>query len=888
MKKRNIQNYINKCPAYIWCGIILIIMSIIMFHDFLFGNKYFLFPNNMIDATSQFYPSYIELAEKWAEKKSFQWFSMASGWGRTISVNNPFDFLVIAFGKENVAMMMGIVVVIRLIIAGTIFSAFLECKKMNRFTAIAMGICYAFSTQVFVGGCWKTQAELAIITAIFLLAIEKVKSQRKWFGVIVGLCFMELCLSLYFKLTLMAFLFLYIVAEHFMESENKTKKFSFKAKIIFGSVVIISGMIMFVAVFPQLREVLHSVRFQEGIASFGEAWKKTFSLVNAKILVTTFLRTISPNILGTSDERTYYGSETGRYLDDGSFYCGILVLLVLFYVFKKEKKRRNIVITFALVGCGILIVCPAVRLLANGFAGETFKLTRMWGTLILIYIEAYALEEIFADREKFSLRKLVIMWGCLGSISLIIIMLKMSDKIYLKEYILYLIFSSVYILIFVGYKKEWLSENKIKCIIIGVIGIEMLALNYPFVNNSDAVTREEWENGYYNDGTEEAISSVEEASDFYRVDKSYCSVFLNDAQAQKYNGTMYYIGGIGSDSQTEFLKKFGLPLLNNMSGYCYGTYGYPEIESLMSVKYIVTQGNTNVSYGFEEKNSLEGKTIYENTNWLPFGFCYDKIMTSSQLEKIAPERRKEYLLDYLVVDQEVEEMKIENPVKISVTEQEPQEQLKIDNYVTGTVIEVPQNTENDTIVIKVKNDDEVAILAGWSSQGSFENNLRFANVYEENGTGEVVLSNQKDVQYIILYDQFGEEGKTLDEVEISIYNTEQYYKKYAECISERKESALTLESYSDEYIKGTIENKKNQLLFISIPYSADFEYYVDGEKAEKIRADYAFTAIYLEKGEHTIEMVCKKGYISKRECVLLVLLVTACIGGIRKITKKFS
>lgn len=884
MKKRNIQNYINKCPAYIWCGIILIIMSIIMFHDFLFGNKYFLFPNIVTDGTSLFYPSYVELAERLVDSKGFQFFSFASSWGKTVSLTNPFGLLIIAFGKENVAYMIGIVTVLRLILAGSIFSAFLEHKGMSRFTTTLLGVCYAFSTQVFAIGCWSTQAELAIITALFLLAIEKFKKNKKWFGFVVASCLAFLCLNLYYLLTLGAFLVLYIIADYVIFNE-KEKKMSSRT-LVKTLAIIICLIVGGLFVCFHFSDIFQSTRFQQGVQSLGEAWEKMFSKLNIKVIVTAFLRTLAPNILGIPGENIYYGSETGWYIGDGSYYCGILVLLVCLNVFGSEK-RKNWIFSIALLGCGSVVLCPAVRLITNGFADQSFKLTRMWVTVILLYIAAYALEEIFKNRTDFKLVRVVAVWGVLGIVSLILAMSKMNGKIYIWDYSLYLIFSFVYIIFFVAYKKGWIKPNKVKYLILCVTCIELLTLNYKFVNNSDAVEKSEWENGYYNDGTEEIIDSIKEENEFYRVDKSYCSVLLNDGLVQNYNGTMYSMGGIGNDNQMDFLKKFSLPLFNNMREFCYGSYGYPEVEALMSVKYIVTQGNMNTSYGFEEKNSLDGKTIYENTNWLPLGFCYDKIMTSSQLEQIAPEKRKEYLLDYLVVDQEVEGMKAEIPIKSSDKEQQPREQLIIDNYVTGTVIEVPENAENDIISVRVKNNNEIAILVGWSSQGNWENNLRFANVYEENGVTEVVLSNQKDVQYIILHDQTGKKEQILDEVQVSIYDSEQYYKKYMEFISKKKESALELESYSDEYVKGTIENKENQLLFISIPYNAEFEYYVDSEKVEKIQSDYAFTAIYLEKGAHTVEMVYKKRYISKVECVLLILLITACIGGISKIIKKY-
>lgn len=891
MKKRNIQNYINKCPAYIWCGIILIIMSIIMFHDFLFGNKYFLFPNIVTDMIGQIYASYVELAEKLADSKNFQWFSFASAWGRDISVSNPFVLLIVAFGKENVAYMLGIVTVLRLILAGSIFSAFLEYKGMSRFTAILLGICYAFSTQVFVGGCWRTQAELAVITALFLLTIEKYRRNRKWLGLVVAACFAILCLSLYYLLTLGAFLILYIIAEYVISHENEKKK----KKISTGTIVKISVIVVIclivggILLYFKLSNIFQSTRFQLGVESLGEAWEKTFSKLNIKIVVTTFLRTLSPNILGIPGENTYYGSETGWYINDGSYYCGILILLICLNAFGREK-RRNWFFFIALLGCGTVILCPAVRLITNGFADQSFKLTRMWGTVILLYIVAYALEEIFKNRTDFKLKRVVGVWGILGIMSLILAITRMRGKVYSWDYGLYLIFSFIYVVLLIAYKRGWIKPNKVKCLILCVTCIEVLTLNYKFVNNSDAIEKSEWENGYYNDGTEEIINSVAEENEFYRVDKSYCSEFLNDAQAQNYSGTMYYIGGIGSDSQTEFLKKFCLPLMNNMKGFCYGTYGYPEVESLMSVKYIVTQGNPNSSYGFEVKNTLGNKAIYENENWLPLAFGYDKVMTSSELEKISPEQRKRYLLDYVITEQEIKGIDAESTegTERDRQRQEPIEQYKIENYILGTVIDVPFNDEDSTIVVKVRNTQEVGIQLCWGVYGNWENNYKFTNLYKENGVAEITLDEQQKVEQIILYNQEVSVGGVVDEVEISIYDSDSYYEDYRENVEERRKNALEIESYSQEYITGSIVSDTNQLLFISIPYDAAFEYYVDGEKVDKIRADYAFTALYLEKGAHVVEMVYEKSYNNKVIFVIVIIFATLVVKVCEKVNRKYK
>lgn len=59
---------------------------------------------------------------------------------------------------------------------------------------------------------------------------------------------------------------------------------------------------------------------------------------------------------------------------------------------------------------------------------------------------------------------------------------------------------------------------------------------------------------------------------------------------------------------------------------------------------------------------------------------------------------------------------------------------------------------------------------------------------------------------------------------------------------------------NDNRISGTITVSENKLMCISLPYSAGWRAYVDGEEAQILKTDLAFMGLELSEGSHTVEM----------------------------------
>lgn len=84
---------------------------------------------------------------------------------------------------------------------------------------------------------------------------------------------------------------------------------------------------------------------------------------------------------------------------------------------------------------------------------------------------------------------------------------------------------------------------------------------------------------------------------------------------------------------------------------------------------------------------------------------------------------------------------------------------------------------------------------------------------------------------------------------------------------------------NDGHLVGKVNASQNGILFLSVPYEKGWKIYVDGNKVEKMRANYGFTGINISSGQHNIKLDftppwLKEGIIvSTFSLLILVILV---------------
>ena len=74
-------------------------------------------------------------------------------------------------------------------------------------------------------------------------------------------------------------------------------------------------------------------------------------------------------------------------------------------------------------------------------------------------------------------------------------------------------------------------------------------------------------------------------------------------------------------------------------------------------------------------------------------------------------------------------------------------------------------------------------------------------------------------------------------------------------------------------ITGSVDVQKDSLLYLPVLYNKDWNAYVDGEKVEIIKANYAFSAIPVKAGQHSISFIYVNQTYHKFQKVSIVVFV---------------
>jgi uncharacterized membrane protein YfhO len=67
-------------------------------------------------------------------------------------------------------------------------------------------------------------------------------------------------------------------------------------------------------------------------------------------------------------------------------------------------------------------------------------------------------------------------------------------------------------------------------------------------------------------------------------------------------------------------------------------------------------------------------------------------------------------------------------------------------------------------------------------------------------------------------------------------------------------TTVNIDTFSNDDIRGTVDLDHSGLVYFSIPFDPGWKVYVDDKLSEKIRANVAFTGVYIGPGTHSIEL----------------------------------
>lgn len=489
-----------------------------------------------------------------------------------------------------------------------------------------------------------------------------------------------------------------------------------------------------------------------------------------------------------------------------NLYCGVAVLMF----FLLYLGCRRIPVREKAVYCGLILFFFAsfsinvLNFIWHGFHYPNSLPCRQ--SFIYIFLMLYVCFRAFMHLKSIPWKHIALAFW--GSICFVILAEKLvtQEHFHFAVYYAAILFLSAYTGILYLYKKH--RTGTAVFLALALVSIEA-AVNTTITSvtttSREAYTRD-------NEEVRLLIDTLEPAEEFYRVEKKSRKT-RNDGAWMNFPSVSLFSSTANADL-TAFFSRMGCEASTNAYSIKGST---PLIDSLASVKYALYSepvSNTNLMRYLRESGSTY---LYENLYTLPLGF-----MIPSDLEE-----NWQYMMD--------------NPADV---QNDFSSLLGADDILMetagiteGSTFRFTADITGEYYVYVLNHRVESVNASLPTGTLSFDNVDR--GYFLELGTiaegNEVVLTSGSSGEELnaVAY-RFSERSM------ISIYD-----------ILNRQ--TLTLTSWTDTHLSGTVNTDSRGTLFTSIPYDKGWTVTVDGQQVETRKIFDTFLAIDLPAGNHTIE-----------------------------------
>ena len=627
------ENLGNKCQ---WIALgLLILIGGIVFKDFLFFDKIFLYKDIGSDSLN-FSDPLLSHSIRYMHDYGFPTWSFEFGMGQNIfafTLLDPIDYLLYPLGVNTMRSLLGYKVLFELVLAGFVFYHYLRMLKLKHLTAIMGSLMYAFSGFMIVGSCWFIFSVEVLTMAFILLGFEKLYQKNQFW--LFPLPIAYLVISRPFVLaTLTIFLILYISLRFFME-----EKFNVKNYILTLSKTALAGITGVLIASPWLLEHLQMMLDSprgSGANSLSGMLKATpmFNLVDKIQFGTAINRMFASEILGSGND--FKGWQ--NIMEAPNFYVGIPCLLLIPQLFSNISRRLKIVYG-SFLGIWILpILFPYFRYAFSFFTGDYYRSFSFYVGLSLMLIALFALDKIVSTKKI----NLIILFSTLiGLLALLYYPYFEVEDIKVGSISS---FVTLMLLVYTGIIYSLPKQTRMaQFALLGVFVLELAYLSSISINNRDLVTSDDLKNKIgYNDYSNEAIAFIKKQDKgFYRIDKRYSSTpamhgSLNDGMAQGYYGTSSY-NSFNQKYYIQYLKAVGIieGKAEAETRWAEGLRSRMILEGLNSVKYVLSKSPSDPGtlMAFDSIARFGDVTVLKHKFVLPLGFAYDEVLSFSDFQK---------------------------------------------------------------------------------------------------------------------------------------------------------------------------------------------------------------------------------------------------------------
>lgn len=820
--------------------ILFVFIFTIMFATFFLSGRSFV---RNVDGYSQHLKTLMYIRKYYTEalvNKTFPSYDFNLGLGGNVLTTltyygffDPLNIISAFIPLRYTEYLYGFLIMLRVYLSGLTFIFMCKHFEKKKMDSILGALIYISSSYViFLGIKHPFFLNPMLYLPILIVGLDLILQKKKPYVFLFGISFSSLS-GFYFlyMMTIMLFLFANVrFLELYKDSFHKIKEY-FKAFFMVTCYYILGVGIASSVLIPNIILFLESDR-----------------ITQVKGLYTNFALKYLGNISSLFDV-------AGEGPECRIQVIVLFTLIIALIKYIKNKKNILILILISILGLGL----PFFGSMMNGFAYPTNRWS--FGLLLLFsYIFVDTMEE-FLNRKYENIVIAVLMLFNIFNITYFFIngnRYKIIGIILIDIYFFILYFSHRY---FKRNIKNY-KNNEILILLLLIMinaGVSGMFMHY----FGERVYQYNKYNNFsrYNNSQEMFFKKLDymlgDREEFFRVSGSNFS--LNQALIAGIHSSNFYFS-INNKYIIDFIEKLQIAAHGNRCTYK-GVDERMVSDNLISNRYFITKPELSgrVPHGYTLKKSYEKYDIYENEQFLPFGYTYDKYTTYDEAEGEFSLDKEVNMLDMVYLDKEINNIKkgtVKNysrevPYEVdrdTVKKHRRSKQLRLnfdnaetwETYIYIEPIHIKGRSKKSDIKIKSINVEKMDDIKSRNNPFYFSRHSLLVNL---GNVGNIKKWCELTFTQKMRY--------SLSNVKVLSIPMD----GFAEKINKLKGEHLQDVNFGTDRVSGHICLKNPKILTMSIPYERGWKAYVNGKEAPILRGNYMFSCLVLEPGEHYIEMV---------------------------------
>ena len=630
----------------------------VLFRDFLWPIKSYLFRDIGSDTINSLYPQLDHIAA-YLRRWGLPAWSFNQGMGQNIypdSLGDPFNWLLYLLGPARVAYGLAYVAVLKVLIAGALFYAYLRLRRIERFAASIVSLCYAFCGTMILGGTWYVYSTTAVYAPIALIACECLLQRRRTWVFPLTVALIAALNPIYIWL-FGIFVVVYLMVRY-LEHDARDTLTILQLALRAAGLGLLGIAIAAVFVLPSALTMLQSPR-GGGPASARSALlhAPVFALGAPLYYASIVLRSFSSDMLGTGSSFRGWSN----YAESPMHYCGLLSLLLAPQLFSSLAGRVQAVIGALAAGALLVYALPWLRHAFWLFSGDWFRTLSLFLSILLLLFSARALHAVVVDR---SCNPVLLIGTCALLLALLYFPYTFQhdrgnpvNEALQDAAAAFLVIETILLLALSRPNLRMAAEVGL----LITVPLELILLSSPSVNDRPVISIDELgQRTGYADQTIDALRLIHRQDPgFFRVEKNYSSspaafAGLNDAKVQGYFGTSSF-HSFNQPNYIRFLAGMGVidPTVPAQTSWAPGLARRPVLDAFASVKYWLFRGDYRQAPFLSNTTRLVDSTgqvqVLENKYFIPLGFGLGRYASESQCRALSVNDRDAVLLEAFVI-----------------------------------------------------------------------------------------------------------------------------------------------------------------------------------------------------------------------------------------------